>query len=131
MIDRSLFGMSARLHHVGIAAQSISEVDPAIEATYDPIQRVRVGFFNLHDLVIELVEPAGENSPIQRSLDNGVRLLHLCFEVDRIEDAVKTGRSHGFLPIRPPAPAAAFSGRRITWLFNKHFGLVELLERAS
>lgn len=125
------FGADARLHHIGVAVGSIKEVNPELESVHDPIQRVRVAFFRMHDLTIELIEPAGENSPVEGSLAKGVKLLHTCFEVDRLEVAIASGRAAGFQPIRPPTPATAFGGRRIAWVYSRVLGLVELLERAA
>lgn len=127
--DRSAFGPSAKLHHVGIAVASIAAVDPALDVVHDPIQRVRVAFFRQADLLIELIEPAGEDSPVQQSLRKGHKLLHSCFEVDTLEDAITAGRARGYLQLHPPVPAVAFGNRRIAWVFSAQLGLVELLER--
>jgi methylmalonyl-CoA/ethylmalonyl-CoA epimerase len=131
MLERSPFGPSARLHHLGIAVPSIAAVEPALESTHDPIQKVRVAFYRQHDLTVELIEPAADDSPVRRSLEQGVKLLHTCYEVDRLEDAIAAGRTAGYMMIRPPVPATAFEGRRIAWVLSKDLGLVELLERAS
>lgn len=127
----SFFGLSAKLHHIGIAVTSIATAMPEIERTHDRTQGVRVGFFRSHDVVIELIEPAAADSPVQQSIEQGRKILHLCFEVDDLEAAVESGREAGFLQIRPPTPATAFEGRRITWVFSRELGLVELLERAK
>ncbi|MFN0097680.1 MAG: VOC family protein [Gemmatimonadaceae bacterium] len=123
------FGLSARLHHVGIAVRSIASMHPDLASTFDPIQKVRVAFVAMHDLTLELVEPVGEDSPVQRSLEEGVKLLHICYEVDRLEPALKSARSSGYAMIRAPAPAEAFDHRRIAWVYHRELGLVELLER--
>lgn len=124
------FGSSARVHHVGIAVKSIAESRPDLVAIHDPIQRVRVAFFKLHDLTFELVEPVGDDSPVTHSLAVGAKLLHTCYEVDDLEAAIQSGRGAGFSMIRRPEPAVAFDGRRIAWVFHRVLGLVELLERA-
>jgi methylmalonyl-CoA/ethylmalonyl-CoA epimerase len=129
--ERPAFGPSARLHHVGIAVPSILAVDPALEPVHDPVQRVRVAFIRQHDVVLELIEPAGEGSPVQQSLSKGVKMLHCCYEVDGLESAIAAGREHGYLLLRPPVPAVAFGNRRIAWVLNQQLGLVELLERRN
>lgn len=131
MIQHETFGPSATLHHVGIAVRSIAAAHPGLEATHDHIQKVNVAFFRMHDLVVEYIEPAAPDSPVRRSLEQGQKLLHVCFEVDRLEDAIAAGRSAGFQMIRPPVPATAFEGRRIAWVLSTQMGLVELLERAA
>jgi methylmalonyl-CoA/ethylmalonyl-CoA epimerase len=122
------FGPTARLHHVGMAVRSIEDAIPGLLSVEDPIQGVRVAFADLAGLTIELIEPASEKSPIDQSLKKGIRLLHLCVEVASLEDALEYCRKHGFRKISMPQPAVAFDMRRIVWVFNTAFGLVELVE---
>jgi len=124
------FGPYARLHHVGVAVRSITAMHPDLEWTFDPIQKVRVAFFSMHDLMIELVEPVGDDSPVRRSLEDNTKLLHICYEVDELAAALKASRSAGYAVIRPPKPAEAFGHRLIAWVYHRDLGLVELLERA-
>lgn len=122
------FGPSARLHHVGMAVRSIEDAVPGLEPVEDPIQRVRVAFVDLAGLTIELIEPASDKSPIDQSLRKGIRLLHLCIEVPSLDVALKLCTAHGFRKISSEQPAVAFNMRKIVWVFNTVFGLVELVE---
>jgi methylmalonyl-CoA/ethylmalonyl-CoA epimerase len=124
------FGADAHLHHIGIAVKSIAAVRPDLPIVHDPTQHVRVAFFMMNDLAVELVEPADADSPILRGLQVGTQLLHTCFEVDSIDASVAQAKGAGFSAIRPATPATAFGGRRIAWVFHRQLGLVELLERA-
>jgi methylmalonyl-CoA/ethylmalonyl-CoA epimerase len=125
------FGSGARFHHVGVAVGSggIQGVGPGCSSTHDPIQKVNVAFLSLNGLQLELVEPTGDDSPISASLQKGIKLLHVCYEVDDMEAALCESRQHGFHVIRQPAPAAAFDRRLIAFVFSRAFGLVELLEK--
>ncbi len=131
MVEASAFGKRATFHHVGMAVASIEAVAPELETWEDPIQRVRVAFLSLDGAPIELVEPVGDDSPVRRSLGSGVKLLHLCFEVEDLDEAVGSGKAWGFRLIARPAPAVAFGGRRIAWVYSQAWGLVELLERGT
>jgi methylmalonyl-CoA/ethylmalonyl-CoA epimerase len=122
------FGPSARLHHVGIAVHSIESAVPGLQTIEDPIQNVRVAFADMAGLTVELIEPAGEHSPIDQSLKKGIKLLHLCIEVPSLEGALECCRKHGFRRISVPKPAVAFDMRKIVWVLNNTFGLVELVE---
>jgi len=122
------FGPSARLHHVGIAVPSIEHAIPGLVSVEDPIQQVRVAFADFAGLTIELIEPASEKSPIDQSLKKGIKLLHICIEVPSLEAALKICAESGFRKISPVQPAIAFDMRKIVWVFNAVFGLVELLE---
>ena len=125
------FGEGARFHHVGLAVSAIRDVCPGCETTHDPIQRVNVAFVSLNGLDVELIEPADASSPVTASLEKGIKLLHVCYEVDDMEATLRECRRHGFHVIRQPAPATAFDRQRIAFVFSRAFGVVELLERGS
>ncbi len=129
MIECAFFGEEARFHHVGLAVRSIQEVNPACHPAEDATQGVSAAFFKLGGITIELLEPRGEESPISRSLRDGVKLLHLCYEVPDLEKAIERCRGAGFHRIRRPEPTPVLDGRRIAWVFSKQYGLFELLER--
>ena len=122
------FGDGAKLHHVGLGVASIAKLTQDAVTWDDPIQKVRVAFVELNGATIELVEPLGENSPVIRSIREGITLLHLCYEVPDLELALQRARTFGFRRIQKPVPAVAFEDRRIAWVFSFDYGLVELLE---
>jgi methylmalonyl-CoA/ethylmalonyl-CoA epimerase len=129
--DYDFFGEAARFHHVGLAVRSIRAVSPSSEAVVEKTQGVSLAFIHLHDLRVELLEPYGEGSPIERSLRDGVRLLHLCYEVPDLDAALARCRKSGFHRIRPLATTTALENRRIGWVFSREYGLFELLETPS
>lgn len=83
------------LNHVGIAVRSIDAQRPFYEETlgaqfecYEdvPTQKVKVGFFKVGDVRLELLEPTEDSSPIAKFLEaRGEGLHHLAFTVDDIE----------------------------------------------
>ncbi|HVB58491.1 MAG TPA: VOC family protein [Candidatus Acidoferrales bacterium] len=88
----------ARLHHVGFVVRSIeSEIagfTSSILASWDakifhdPLQKVRVTFLqtpNPTDALIELVEPAADDSPVEQFLRRGAGLHHLCYEIPDLD----------------------------------------------
>ncbi len=129
MVECAFFGKEASFHHIGLAVKSIREVNPACEIFVEKTQRVSLAFIQLNGITIELLEPFGDNSPIARSVREGVRLLHLCYEVPDLEAALELCRPAGFHQISRPVPAPVFKNRRIVWVFSKHYGLFELVER--
>ena len=129
-------------HHVGFVVASIQnsvkgfaeslEADWDGVITHDPNQVVRVTFLRSKsdsDPLFELIEPAGEKSPVIPFLKKGGGLHHLCYEVKELEKQLELIRSQGGLIARPPLPAAAFGGRRIAWVYTKGKLLLEYLER--
>lgn len=125
----AFFGPEAHFHHVGMAVRSIQGVDPALTVIPDDKLGVAMAFLTLHGITIELLEPVGDASPIAASLNRGVKLLHLCFEVPDLDEALALCRPAGFGRISQPEPQPVYDDRRVVWVFHKHYGLFELLER--
>lgn len=131
-------------HHIGFVVASIRDsvqgFRNSLQAnwdgviTHDPNQVVRVSFLRSKsdaDPLFELIEPAGENSPIVPFLKRGGGLHHLCYEVPDLEEQLRLSRSQGGLLTRAPMPAEAFGGRRIAWVYTKNKLLIEYLERVE
>jgi len=105
------------LHHVGIAVRSIAAQRPFYEGTLGavfegveevPDQKVRVGFFRVHDIRLELLEPTEPTSKVARFLDKrGEGLHHLAFAVDDIETRIAELKREGLRMIdEAPRPGS-------------------------
>ncbi len=134
--------MSATLHHAGFVVASISAVAEAMAAQlgmswdgqiiHDPLQKVRVAFLRspiAGESQLELVEPADPASPVNRFLEKGGGLQHLCYEIDDLDAELARLHALGATIIRRPRPAVAFGGRRIAWVLTRQRLLLEYLER--
>ena len=132
-----------RLDHMGFVVRDIEAAMPqfvhSLQAVWDqrifddPHQNVRVAFLTTRpgDARIELVQPAGEKSPVYRFLqEKGGGLHHACYEVPNLETQIAEMRSRGAILAKPPKPAVAFDGRRIAWMITTERFLIELLEAA-
>lgn len=133
---------AATFHHIGFVVASIANsVQGFLDSLqaewdsvvfHDPNQVVRVTFLqgkHAADPLFELVEPAGEQSPVIPFLKRGGGLHHLCYEIESLENQLELSRAQGGLVVRPPLPAVAFGGRRIAWVYTKNKLLIEYLER--
>lgn len=133
---------ASTFHHLGFVVGSIAHAAKDFaeslganwdgKVVHDPLQVVRVTFLRPRtpqNPVMELVEPAGDESPVLGFLKRGGGLHHLCYEVEGLEKQLEMARSMGMLITRPPLPAVAFGGRRIAWVYTKHRLLLELLEK--
>lgn len=135
-------------HHLGVAVLDIAKALPHYETILglrlisgpfdDPIQKVRVAFLkrdpaapNSLDPCIELVAPLSPDAPVNRYLAKDAGAYHICYESGSLEGTISTMRAQGCLVIAQPAPAVAFEGRRIAWLFTPTRQLIELLERSK
>ena len=90
--------MIGRLNHVGIAVPSIDAAKATYRDLYGvpesemtetrelPSQGVKFAFVNIANCQIELIEPLGDQSPIQKFLEKNPRggQHHICFEVTDI-----------------------------------------------
>ena len=134
----------ATLHHVGFVVASILQAGSDFarslaaqwngEIIHDPLQQARVSFMHSGadgNPAIELVEPDGEKSSLNKFLAKGGGLHHICYEVDSLEAQLEFCRLNGSLIVKQPLPAVAFQGRRIAWVYTKQKLLVEYLERRS
>ena len=131
---------SLRLHHMGFVVADIATAMPAFTRSMaaewdgqifeDPLQKAKVAFMTTRagDAQIELVQPVGDSSPVQRFLQQGGGMHHLCYEVADLEAELAAFRSRGAAIASRPKPAVAFGGRRIAWVITSEKFLVELLE---
>lgn len=128
-----------KLHHVGIVVENIERqaprcagqfgLHPASDIIHDPIQKAKVQFWTDGGSVnYEFIQPASEDSPVRKTLENGGGLAHLCFEVSDIHAAVRDAESQGAIVVCAPVSAAAFDHRPIAFLFFRGMGLVEFVQ---
>lgn len=135
---------NAGLHHLGFVVRSIAGAADGFaialsarwdgQIIHDPLQRARVAFFHPRDdrnPVFELVEPAGEDSPVAHFLTKAGGLHHVCYEVDDVEACLRAAPRARFAVISPAQSAVAFGGRKIAWIGSRNRLLVELLERGG
>jgi methylmalonyl-CoA/ethylmalonyl-CoA epimerase len=142
MTEATLIDTSFRFHHLGVAVTDLEKSIPIYRELFgyqlisgpfdDPLQKVVVCFLSRgpSDMVIELVMPAGPDSPVMRTLNQGGSAYHVCYEVPDIEEALKHLKSHRCGVLSGPVPAVAFQGRPIAWLSTPTRQLIELVQAA-
>jgi methylmalonyl-CoA/ethylmalonyl-CoA epimerase len=131
-----------RFHHVGYATANIDRFvedffRPVFEPLSisdkicDPVQRVTVCFARMQgDILIELVEPFGEHSPVDSVIGSSRGgVYHLCYEVEDLDRELARCRRKRCIPVSKPVPAAVFDGRRIVFLLTPQRDLIELVEK--
>ena len=130
-----------RLHHIGILAEDMEKairnhreifgLHQATEIVEDPIQRVRVVMLAPEEggIPVEIITPSSRDSPINDLLKGKIRLYHLCYEVDDLDEALELTRRAKARVISGPSPAELFHGGRIAFIFSPDGYVVELLEQ--
>ncbi|MDC0935183.1 methylmalonyl-CoA epimerase [Pirellulales bacterium] len=132
-------GVVKSLNHVGIAVHSIDAQRPFYEKSlgaefecYEdvPSQKVRVGFFRVNDVRLELLEPTDPDGPIAKFLEKrGEGLHHLAFTVDDIQARINDLKQSGLRMI-DDTPRDGAHHMQIAFLHPKssHGVLTELCE---
>jgi methylmalonyl-CoA/ethylmalonyl-CoA epimerase len=116
------------INHIGIAVRSIDAQRPFYEGTLGAVfegtedvadQKVRVGFFRVGDVRLELLEPSDPSSTIAAFLDKrGEGLHHVAYTVDDIEARIAELKRGGIRMIdEAPRPGAHHT--RIAFLHPK------------
>ena len=136
---QELSGIVRGLHHVAIAVPSLAEARKAYEGAlglaagdveFVADQRVNVLVLHAGAQRIELVEPAGADSPISGFLARrGGGIHHLAWRVEDVAAAVAELRARGVRMIdEVPRPGA--HGTRIAFVHPRSTGgvLMELVE---
>jgi len=131
-----------KVHHLGVAVTSIRDALPVYENLFgfrvlsgpivDPIQKVCVCFVgtgSAADVVIELIEPASDESPIASVLRKSGGAYHVCYEVENVATTLQRFQDQGCRIVSGPVAAAAFDGRPIAWVFTPTRQLVELVQK--
>ena len=131
----------SRFHHAGYVVPSIRDnVEEFQKALFldwdgiivnDPLQMVNVTFLPANVAgagTIELVEPAGLRSPVNKFLGQGGGLHHVCYEVVDLAARLRESQEAGCTLVRVPLPARAFGGRKIAWVVTPGKFLIEYLD---
>src|SRR5215470_13522280 len=130
------------VNHIGIAVRSIEAqrafYEGALGAVFEgveevPDQKVRVGFFRVNDVRLELLEPTDPASTVATFLEKrGEGLHHVALTVEGIEDRIAELKQAGVRMIDDASRPGAHH-MRVAFVHPKStFGvLTELCEPAS
>lgn len=105
------------INHLGIAVKSIDDhrdyYESTLGAAFEGVetvedQKVKVGFFKVGDVRLELLEPTSDDSPISAFLEKrGEGLHHVAYTVDDIQGRLDTLKADGVRLIdETPRPGA-------------------------
>jgi len=136
--------MVNRIHHIGITTPSIQKalefhvhalgMKQVSNIIHDTMQQVKVLLLGYDENqtpdspLIELAEPVGSSTPLNKILRQKNLLYHYCIEVPSLEDALVKVREKHAIIIQRPVPAALFNGRRIAFVWTPNKYLLEFLE---
>lgn len=90
---------------------------------------VRVSFLTAGPGRIELVQRTGLNTAAGSPPRDLEHPDHLCFLCDDLDARVDRARSEGSIVVRPPVASEAFGGKRMCFVYYRHIGLIEWVQR--
>jgi methylmalonyl-CoA epimerase len=115
--------MKPTLDHIGIAVRSLgaATIYEDLGLTVDHVetvatQGVRTAFLPAGDARLELLEPAGPESPVAKYIEKrGEGIHHLCFRVENIEAELEKLKAKGYRLVNE-APVPGAHGCRVAFL---------------
>ena len=134
--------MIKKIDHIAIA---VSDLDAEIKKYKDVLglefhgtevvddQKVKVAFFSVGDVHIELTAPTQDDSPIKKFLDKkGSGIHHIAYEVDDIEAQIKDFQEKEIRMINKE-PRIGAGNAKIAFAHPKSFSgvLIELKEKGE
>jgi methylmalonyl-CoA/ethylmalonyl-CoA epimerase len=124
--------------HVGLAVRAIGDALPFFrdvlgmpEVPLADSDGARIAAVGAGDALVEVLEPADPDSPIQKFLDQrGPGIHHLCLAVDDLDAMLAHCQARGVVLI-DAVPRVGAEGKRIAFLHPRSTGgiLIELSER--
>jgi len=134
--------MLKKVDHIGVAVHSIAEARVFYEQGLGlvmspvedlPAQKVRVAFFQVGEVKVELLEPMAADAAVAKFLEkNGAGLHHVCYEVASVADELARLTAQG-VPLIDKAPRPGAHGTQIAFIHPKGTGgvLTELCETGT
>jgi methylmalonyl-CoA/ethylmalonyl-CoA epimerase len=127
-----------RFNHIGVAVSDMVETQQIYtklgynvsEIIYDPIQKVNICFVkSFAEPDIELIQPVSPASPVSSILKkNGNIPYHLCYSTKDIEKSIGQLRELKFIAVGPIVEANALNNQKICFLYQRNYGLIELVQ---
>ena len=123
--------MLTKIDHIGIAVESLEESIPFYERALGlecerreeiASQKVKVAFFAVGEVHLELLEPTAPDSPIRKFLGKrGSGIHHIAYRSDSLEeDLLRAGDSGCQLINKTPTEGAG--GKRVAFLHPRSTG---------
>lgn len=95
----------------------------------DNDRQVKIRFIEKDGIKLELIEPMNDKSPVYDLLKkNGSIIYHICYETENFDKDIRTLIENKFVIVEKPKKAIALGGKKVTFLYKKNMGLIEVVE---
>ena len=127
------------IDHIGYAVKRIDRAMDSFQKlgySFEPViddtgRNVRLAFGEKDGYRIELVSPMDKKaeSPVDQYLSNTIGTpYHICYQSEDLQRDLEGLMNQGFKVVIEPKPAIAFGGKRVVFMINNGFGLMEIVE---
>lgn len=132
--------MNLKIDHIGYAVENIEKAQKKLadlgyvfdDVIDDTSRNVLLCFGENDGYRIELVAPGkqkDQETPVDSYLDKvGPTPYHICYKSSNIEEDIKLLEEKRYRVSVPLAPATAFDGRRVVFMYSLAAGLIEIVE---
>lgn len=128
-----------KIDHIGYAVKRIDRAITAFQKLgyeFEPViddtdRNVKLAFGTKDGYRVELVAPLDKKagSPVDQYLSNAVGTpYHICYESENFDEEIDELVKQGYKVVIEPRPAVAFGNRRVVFMMNIGFGLMEIVE---
>ena len=126
-----------KVHHIGYAVKRMDRAIPVMQklgytvgpVIHDEMRKIDISFCEFDGYRVELVAPAGMDSPVQGILKSvGNTPYHICYTSDNYEEDLRNLTTVGCKIIVEPMEAVAFQGKKVCFLYSLGIGTIELAE---
>jgi methylmalonyl-CoA/ethylmalonyl-CoA epimerase len=127
------------IDHIGIVVKSLEQgieywekvfgYKQMTESVINTRQKVKVVFLKKEDsLLIKLIEPTDETSPVYKFAMKGGGLHHLAFRCKEISEEIIRLKNLGLRVVTNPQPGEAFENNQIAFLLGNQALNIELID---
>lgn len=126
-----------KIDHIGYAVKNIDKAKKQMEmlgfsfeeTVTDADRNIYLAFGEMCGYRVELVAPISNGTPVDTFLEKiGSTPYHICYTSNEIEADMERLQQKRFKVTIPLAPAVAFGGKRVVFLYSLSVGLIEIVE---
>lgn len=127
------------IDHIGIVVRSLERgihqwvtvfgYKQMTEIVENTRQMVNVVFLEKkNSIIVKLIEPSNNESPIFEYAKKGGGLHHLCFKCGDIQEEISNLKEKKMRLLTPPEPGEAFENENIAFMFGQNGLNIELID---
>lgn len=128
-----------KIHHVGFLSKNLEKSEAEFsalgfecekQAEFDAIRKVNISFWLNGAYRVELIEPAGKDSPLYPLLKHYKNTpYHFCYESENFDADAKMLSDSGYFLMQDAQIAPCMESKRVCFFMGAGCGILELVEK--